>query len=647
MNLSKPNTHIPCPKGSKAFQPTGTGKLWAQNQAAGKEWRIALDRIKSIPQKDRLWRGEINAWELSDTKEIRDALIQWGFVPTGIAVGSVSIGMPGVPTKKELAPWIAPWKDLEVPQYYNHKGEGLREYQREGLQMLKYRGGRGGLFLDPGLGKTATGLCWVRMNPEITRVVVLATASTKHQWKQSAREWGVPFFVLPVSGKTPGFLPKTGICCLNWEILPPDEPTKPKTITAIWTGTSETHIPGIEANVVPGKNKIKIPEWEGAIIASRGLEIYTLDQQAGTPYSYHTHGPRLVEQAHVPRKLLPGWLATLLAWDPQTVIADEFHLHAADPDSQRTRALTKLVEGRGFVPMSGSPMRTHVRQLFPVLHLLDPKEFPDKWRFYTRYCEGESRFGKNWDGAHNLEELHQKIRKVGIRYTKEELPDLPARVFNAVMLDCTPSKEYMEAQDRFLKLQGTDTNDMKKRMEALSASAFNEKKQAVLDWVADFLESDRKLLLLCWHRVVAEFLEASLGKQCVRLGDTGREATIRRFIDDPKCRVFIGNITAAGTGIDGLQEVCSDVAFVELCGSPADLDQGSSRLHRMGQKGCVTAHFLLAPDTVDVARLATLGWRDQNASLLIDGQTEDDALDSLVAMLKKIDGTNPTQKDQS
>ena len=32
MSLSKPNTPIPCPKGSKAFQPTGTGKLvqWAR-----------------------------------------------------------------------------------------------------------------------------------------------------------------------------------------------------------------------------------------------------------------------------------------------------------------------------------------------------------------------------------------------------------------------------------------------------------------------------------------------------------------------------------------------------------------------------------------------------------------------------------------
>jgi hypothetical protein len=38
-----------------------------------------------------------------------------------------------------------------------------------------------------------------------------------------------------------------------------------------------------------------------------------------------------------------------------------------------------------------------------------------------------------------------------------------------------------------------------------------------------------------------------------------------------------------------------------------------------------------------MARLATLGGRDQNMSTLIDGQDEDKDMDSLVAMLKRLD----------
>jgi hypothetical protein len=257
--------------------------------------------------------------------------------------------------------------------------------------MLKHRGGRGGLFLDPGLGKTATALCWVRMNPEtISRVVVIATASTKHQWRRAAREWGVPFHVLPVSGKTPHRLPSDGILCLNWEILPPDEPTTPKHVWAVWYGHSEQVIHGIQEPVKPGKNKIPVKEWEGLKanpISSK--MVYTLDDQEQHPYLWSVHGLRLVEQKPVPRKLLPGWLQAAIDWDPHTIIADEFHLHVGDPDSQRSRALAKLVAGRGFVPMSGSPMRTHVRQLFPVLNLLDPKAL-DRWESGSPTCKWNS-----------------------------------------------------------------------------------------------------------------------------------------------------------------------------------------------------------------------------------------------------------------
>lgn len=639
MNLAlKAASPNPCPRGSKTFQATGKGSLWLQWNLTGPAWADALAQVKRLAKRNYL--PEFKCWETPDTADTRQALIKMGFQLVGAQL-SGPIGMPSAPAKREIAPWIPPWKDVPVPEFSNRKGQCLRKYQTEGLQMLKHRGGRGGLFLDPGLGKTATALCWIRMNPDtISRAVVLSTASTKHQWHQAAREWGVPFSVLPVSGKTPSRLPSNGIVCLNWEILPPDEPTTPKHIWANWTGNMETVIHGIQEPVKPGKNRIPVKEWDFACINPFTTNnIYTIEEQEETPYLWSLHGTRLVEQRPVPRKLLPGWLQSLVDWDPHTIIADEFHLHVGDPDSQRSRALQRLVAGRGFVPMSGSPMRTHVRQLFPVLNLLDPKAFPDKWRFYARYCASESIYGKGWDGAHNLEELHEKIRELGIRYTKEDvLPDLPDRIFNPVLLDCEISQEYLDAQERFLKLQGADMVEMKAKLEALSASAFNDKKQAVLEWISDFLESDRKLVLLCWHVVVADFLEAALGKQCTRLGSKDREGTIRRFREDPKCRVFLGNIQAAGTGVDGLQDVCSDVAFVELCGSPSDLDQGSSRLHRLGQQGCVTAHFLLAPGTVDMARLATLGGRDQNMSILIDGQDDETGeMDSLVAMLKKLD----------
>ena len=48
------------------------------------------------------------------------------------------------------------------------------------------------------------------------------------------------------------------------------------------------------------------------------------------------------------------------------------------------------------------------------------------------------------------------------------------------------------------------------------------------------------------------------------------------------CEVFIGNIRAAGTGINGLQEVCDTAVVVELSWVPGEMSQAINLLHRIG-----------------------------------------------------------------
>lgn len=560
MNLTKPNTPIPCPKGSKAFQPTGTGKVWISWTTPGAEWRRVLEIVKRVP--NRRWNPDLKLWEAPDTAEIRGHLLHHGFQLLGAPTGPTAIGMPGIPGKKELAPWVPPWKDVGIPGDWSH----LRPYQVEGMQMLRHRGGRGLLAMEPGLGKTATSLSYVRMEAECgeaSRVVVLATASTKHQWRNEAKKWQVPLPVWILQGRTPHALPTKGIAVLNWEILPPD------------------------ARTMGG----------GA----------------------------------------PGWLDALVAWNPDIVICDEFHLHTGDYSSNRSKALVKLAKGRKFIPMSGSPMRTRTAQLFTVLHLLDPETFQNQFRFQTRYCGPRPGFGGRivYDGASHVEELHGYFRKLGIRYTKEQvLKDLPERIFNPVVMDCNVSDEYREAQERIMSLQGVSIGELNERLKALTASAFTEKQDAILEWLTEFLESGKKLVLFCWHVAVADFLEAHLGKQCVRANKKDREAVVTRFVKDPTCKVVLGNISALGTGVDGLQEVCSDVAFAECCWSPSDMDQASSRLHRSGQKGCVTVHMLIAPGTVDEVQLEALDTRGDSMSTIVDGKPMADE-ERVLAILRK------------
>lgn len=78
-----------------------------------------------------------------------------------------------------------------------------------------------------------------------------------------------------------------------------------------------------------------------------------------------------------------------------------------------------------------------------------------------------------------------------------------------------------------------------------------------------------------------------------------REEAMRRFIEDDQCRILCANPKAAGHGVDGLQRVCTDAVFFSLDWSYDDHNQGIDRLHRIGQDGKVTLHYLISPDTVD------------------------------------------------
>lgn len=550
MNLTKPNTPIPCPKGSKAFQPTGTGRLWVTWNVSGAQWRTVLDIVKMLPS--RRWDPALKLWDVPDISETRGYLLRNGFQLLGVPTGPTAIGMPGIPGKKDLSPWVPPWKDVEIPGDWSH----LRPYQVESLRMLKHRNGRGALFKEMGLGKTATSLSWIRMNPDFDRVVIIATASTKPQWVREAKKWGVtlPFWVL--SGRSPHGLPKRGAVVLNWDIL-------------------------------------------------------------------------------------EAWTDALIAWDPQTVIADEVQA-VGNPKAKRSKAFLKLSEGRGLVPLSGTPARTCPAQLYTVLHALDPKTFSDHWRYLQRYCDPKNNgFSTTYKGSTHAEELHEKIRPLGVRYTKADvLKDLPDRVYTPVLMDCTMSDEYQEAQDRILSMQGHSPGQIRERLGALTASAFEMKKEAVVDWIADFLETGEKLVVFGWHIAVLDYLEMHLGKRCVRVSGgvskEGREQAVRRFVNDDECKIFLGNIQAAGVGIDGLQAVCSNVAFVELCWSPADLDQAQSRLHRLGQKSSVNVYYLLANGTIDTVMAETLEARGNALRVVVDGKTETNEDESIVAMVRNL-----------
>ena len=69
------------------------------------------------------------------------------------------------------------------------------------------------------------------------------------------------------------------------------------------------------------------------------------------------------------------------------------------------------------------------------------------------------------------------------------------------------------------------------------------------------------------------------------------------FQNNKKTRVFIGNITAAGTAIT--LTAAHNVVFAECEWVPAMMAQAAMRCHRIGQKNPVTIRFFSLSNSID------------------------------------------------
>jgi SNF2 family DNA or RNA helicase len=115
-----------------------------------------------------------------------------------------------------------------------------------------------------------------------------------------------------------------------------------------------------------------------------------------------------------------------------------------------------------------------------------------------------------------------------------------------------------------------------------------------------------KRVVFCWHTEpllhVRNYLK-KYGYDAVAVyGSTPeheRQEAVHRFMHDPDCKVFVGNIKVAGTGLTLTES--SEIDMLESDWSPAGNAQAIKRVHRYGQTNEVHARFITLANSIDVA----------------------------------------------
>lgn len=132
------------------------------------------------------------------------------------------------------------------------------------------------------------------------------------------------------------------------------------------------------------------------------------------------------------------------------------------------------------------------------------------------------------------------------------------------------------------------------------------------DWIEEMLEDNPDLKVVvysCWSTPLKQ-LQKRLGEKVCKLyiggGATHEQLENKAlFIQDKAIRVLAGTIGALGTGVDGLQSVCSTTIFIDKDWSPEINAQAEDRLNRYGQQQVCNNFYLECIGTMDrhVSRL--------------------------------------------
>ncbi len=401
--------------------------------------------------------------------------------------------------------------------------------------------GQSGAYLEPGLGKTAVSTCcalYKRVVAQVEKVLVIMPPMLVPQWAR-------------------------------WIAKIKSRSGQPLTVTA-YQGTPAA------------RKKLSLD----ADFVLMGIQIFKKDYE------------RVTEE---------------LASHSVHVILDEAHC-IKDIGTDNYKLYRDFVSNRTHQLLTGTPLNKPL-DAYAYIKLISPRIYRSKGQFEQLHIAELDFFG-NAKSFKNLDLLASNLTVGAVRHTKDDVLNLPPCTIQPIAyeLDVKHKKLYDKlANEQMLRLD--DGN----KIDATQCTAlFHNLQQIICQW--DYFAQDPKLVSQA-YRLIEETLEELGSKKLVVFANYRRtnqalvdrfkcpgvwgevtakqkQTALSTFIEDDSCRMIALNAVSAGIGVDGLQDVCSDVLYVESPISLSHWTQSMSRIDRQGQTKPVTIRIGTAIGTI-------------------------------------------------
>ena len=328
---------------------------------------------------------------------------------------------------------------------------------------------------------------------------------------------------------------------------------------------------------------------------------------------------------------------------PDLVVLDEAQ-RIKNWKTLTARNLKRLRAPYAFV-LTGTPLENRIDELYSLAEFVDPALFGSLFRFNRDYMVFDEN-GKSV-GLKNLAGLHEKASRILLRRRKSAVEDeLPGRSTKTYFTPMTNEQktryaEHMEVVAKIYQasLRRPLTPSEHERLQLnlgcmrmlcdscyildqkIKASPKLDEFEKVL---ADLFEAEpqRKVIIFSeWTRMldlVMERLDARGIRYAVhtgRINQRRRREEIRRFKEDPECRVFLAS-ESGGVGLN--LQAASVVVNLDLPWNPAKLEQRIARAWRKNQKRDVLVVNMVAEGTIEQRMLTTLSFKQGLADFVLD-----------------------------
>lgn len=336
--------------------------------------------------------------------------------------------------------------------------------------------------------------------------------------------------------------------------------------------------------------------------------------------------------------ILGGWLQFLKSLNPLVITGDEIH-YIKSRRSKRAKYFKELCKGVPHIlALSGTPLVNRPAELWTIINLLRPKVFSSWRQFADDFCEPTlTRWGITYNGATNLDKLNKLLQhNVMIRRLKKDiLKDLPLKSRYVVPLPIEKPQEYKSAEKDFIKWlekQSKKRANKAKRAASLVKMGYMKrlasslKLKSVFEWIDNFFEnSNEKLVLFCIHKIILKSIYDRYQNKSVFIDGSvsgeDRQKAVNLFQKSKWCKLFIGNIAAAGIGITLTS--ASTVVFAELDWVPGNMMQCEDRIHRIGQESDkVQIFYLVAHGTIEEKLCEILQKKQKVLDATLDGTSD-------------------------